>query len=148
MYRSTRAALVALLLTVPLFVTGAHPAMAQAVIGVDNSNPLAPLPDGSPTAGEAAPTEDQPARDATPPAEAGSEDAEAETAAPLATPTTYVVQAKDTMFSIARRHGVSVDAILWANDLTDPNVLKQGQTLTIPPSSGTLYTVKAGDTLT
>ncbi|MGE3269852.1 MAG: peptidoglycan DD-metalloendopeptidase family protein [Chloroflexota bacterium] len=66
---------------------------------------------------------------------------------PAVTPKTYTVQASDTMYSIAKRHGVSVDAILWANDLTDPNVLKQGQQLVIPPSSGKLHTVKDGDTL-
>jgi len=64
-----------------------------------------------------------------------------------AAPSTYVVQPKDTMFSIARRHGVTVDAVLWANNLTDANVLKDGQKLTIPPSSGKLYAVKDGDTL-
>ena len=49
-------------------------------------------------------------------------------------PTTYVVQAGDTMFSIAKKHSVSVDAVLWANNLSDANVLKQGQKLVIPVS--------------
>lgn len=51
------------------------------------------------------------------------------------------------MFSIAKKHAVSVDAILWANTLTDANTLKPGQSLTIPPSTGKLHTVKDGDTL-
>jgi murein DD-endopeptidase MepM/ murein hydrolase activator NlpD len=62
-------------------------------------------------------------------------------------PKTYTVQANDTMYSIAKRHSVSVDAILWANNLTDPNVIKQGQQLVIPPSTGKLHTTKDGDTL-
>jgi murein DD-endopeptidase MepM/ murein hydrolase activator NlpD len=62
-------------------------------------------------------------------------------------PTTYAVQAGDTLYSIARKHAVSVDALLWANDLSDANVLKQGQKLTIPPSTGKLHTVKDGDTI-
>ena len=67
--------------------------------------------------------------------------------APPVTPTTYAVQAGDTLYSIARKHGVSVDAVLWANNLTDANVLKQGQKLVIPPSTGKLHTVKDGDTV-
>ena len=51
------------------------------------------------------------------------------------------------MYSIAKKHGVSVDALLWANDLKDPNVLKAGQKLTIPPSTGKLHVTKDGDTL-
>jgi murein DD-endopeptidase MepM/ murein hydrolase activator NlpD len=66
---------------------------------------------------------------------------------PPATAKTYVVQTGDTIYSIARRNGVSVDAILWANKLTDANVVKVGQKLVIPPATGKLHTVKAGDTL-
>jgi murein DD-endopeptidase MepM/ murein hydrolase activator NlpD len=51
------------------------------------------------------------------------------------------------MYAIAKKHGVSVDAVLWANNLTDPNVLKAGQQLTIPPSTGKLHIAKDGDTL-
>jgi LysM repeat protein len=79
-------------------------------------------------------------------AEAPADGAPAESPAPIS-PKTYVVQAHDTMYSIAKRHGVSVDAVLWANNLTDANVLKAGQTLTIPPSTGKLHTVKDGDTV-
>ena len=160
--RLTRVALAALLLTVPVLVTGAPPAMAQAVIGVENLNPLDPSRQGSLAAepvdspsAEATPAEGQPAADAVPAAEptaaagdaTASASGDATTGAGGAAPTTYVVQAKDTMFSIARRHGVSVDAILWANGIAEPNVIKQGQKLVIPPSSGTLYTIKEGDTL-
>jgi murein DD-endopeptidase MepM/ murein hydrolase activator NlpD len=63
------------------------------------------------------------------------------------TPKTYVVVTGDTMYSIAKKHGVSVDAVLWANNLTDPNVLKLGQKLVIPPATGKLHVVKDGDTL-
>lgn len=89
---------------------------------------------------------------------------------PAATnPSTYVVQAGDTLFSIATRFNTTVDALTQANNLTNPNALTAGQTLNIPSSSpstaivtptavargptptttpGTLtYTVQAGDTL-
>ncbi len=50
-------------------------------------------------------------------------------------PTTHVVQAGDTVFSIAQQYGVSVDAIIQANSLTvQGNVayITVGQTLIIP----------------
>jgi LysM repeat protein len=55
-----------------------------------------------------------------------------ETAAAGPTPTIYVVQAGDTMSTIASRFGVSVDDILAANSLTDPDTLSVGQSLLIP----------------
>jgi len=44
----------------------------------------------------------------------------------------YVVQAGDTLSAIAERFGVTVDELVAANNLTDPNVLQVGQTLVIP----------------
>jgi murein DD-endopeptidase MepM/ murein hydrolase activator NlpD len=92
----------------------------------------------------------------TPPADAPAADAppadtppvtESAAAPPPVAPKSYTVATGDTMFSIAKRHGVSVDAVLWANNLTDANTLKQGQKLVIPPSTGKLHTVKDGDTI-
>ncbi len=58
------------------------------------------------------------------------------TTAPLvlasATPTVYVVQPGDTLSSIARQFDVSVESLMAANGLSDPNVLSVGQTLIIP----------------
>jgi murein DD-endopeptidase MepM/ murein hydrolase activator NlpD len=51
------------------------------------------------------------------------------------------------MYSIAKKHAVSVDAVLWANNLTNSNVIKVGQQLTIPPATGKLHVAKDGDTL-
>ncbi|MCC7371768.1 MAG: LysM peptidoglycan-binding domain-containing M23 family metallopeptidase [Chloroflexi bacterium] len=95
-------------------------------------------------AGEDAPAE-EPAAETTPAAAPAPETAAVPPAPTV--PKTYTVQASDTMFSIAKRHGVSVDALLWANNLTDPNVIKQGQQLVIPPSTGKLHVAKDGDTL-
>ena len=47
-------------------------------------------------------------------------------------PETYVVQAGDTLSTIAYRYGMSVDVLMGANNLTDPNLLRAGQTLVIP----------------
>jgi LysM repeat protein len=65
----------------------------------------------------------------------------------------YVVQRGDTLFSIAQRHGTTVDAIQRANGIVNPWYISVGQRLVIPEGStpaqpgGTTYTVQPGDTL-
>lgn len=44
----------------------------------------------------------------------------------------YVVKQGDTLFSLARAHGVTVEAVLEANGMDDPNFIFSGQTLQIP----------------
>lgn len=77
--------------------------------------------------------------------------------------TLHVVQDGDTLFSLANQYGVSVQAIMEANGIADPDVqLQAGSTLLIPvetstteqtsATSGTAgegasYTVQPGDTL-
>ena len=58
----------------------------------------------------------------------------------------YTVRKGDTLSSIAKMYGVSVNTIIWANNVT-ANSLKDGQSLVILPVSGTLHTVVKGDTL-
>jgi LysM repeat protein len=55
----------------------------------------------------------------------------APTATPASRTTTYSVQAGDTLFSIARRFGVALDALMAANRLSN-NSISVGQTLVIP----------------
>lgn len=59
----------------------------------------------------------------------------------------YVVRSGDTFSGIAKMFKVSVNTILWANDLPKDAVLKKDQTLVILPISGIRYTVKKGDTI-
>lgn len=59
----------------------------------------------------------------------------------------YEVEQGDTISSIADNFGISVNTILWANNLSKNSVLKLGQKLIIPPISGVLYFVKSNDTL-
>lgn len=57
------------------------------------------------------------------------------TPAPASTPvtrSTYTVQPGDTLFSIAKRFGVTIDAIMTANGLTDRNYVYSGEVLVIP----------------
>jgi murein DD-endopeptidase MepM/ murein hydrolase activator NlpD len=48
----------------------------------------------------------------------------------------YVVQAGETLTEIAQRFNVTVDALMAANDITNPNLLRQGQRLIIPGLEG------------
>jgi LysM repeat protein len=50
--------------------------------------------------------------------------------------TTYVVQAGDWLSRIASRHGVTLGALLGANDLSATSVIVPGQRLVIPSASG------------
>jgi len=59
----------------------------------------------------------------------------------------YVVEEGDTLFSISKKFGISVETILWANNLSKSSVIKPGQKLIILPVNGVLHEVKAGDTL-
>jgi LysM repeat protein len=47
-------------------------------------------------------------------------------------PQVYIVQPGDTLGAIAEFHGVSIEDLITANSLADPDVLHLGQTLIIP----------------
>ena len=53
-------------------------------------------------------------------------------AAPTNNDTTYVVRSGDTLFSIARKFGVTVAAIARANGITNTSLIFVGQRLVIP----------------
>ena len=59
----------------------------------------------------------------------------------------YTVQPGDLLSFIASDYGVSVDSIIWANNLANANSIKPDQVLRIPPVSGVIHKVKAGDTV-
>lgn len=70
---------------------------------------------------------------------------------------TYTVQAGDTLARLARTYGVTVEELVAANNIQDPNLILVGQVLTIgqaqpveqaePISKPATYIVQAGDTL-
>jgi len=72
---------------------------------------------------------------------------------PTPSPGVYIVQPGDTLWSIARRFGTTVDAIAWVNGIINPNYIYVGQRLIIPggitppPPSQIVYIVRWGDTL-
>lgn len=59
----------------------------------------------------------------------------------------YEVAAGDNLSSIAGKFNITVDTILWANDLNSKSSIKVGQKLVILPVSGISYKVKSGDTV-
>lgn len=62
-------------------------------------------------------------------------------------PAEYTVQPGDTLFSIARRQGVSVGSLMESNDLGEADILRPGQRLLIPPVEGVVHRVLPGETL-
>lgn len=59
---------------------------------------------------------------------------------------TYVIQKGDTLSTIARKFGISLETIRWENNLTGDNITP-GDTLRILPVTGVSYRVASGDTI-
>ena len=55
----------------------------------------------------------------------------------------YTVQAGDTLGAIAANYGTTVDEIMAANGMTDPNYIYVGQELIIPGAGGVVYAASA-----
>lgn len=58
----------------------------------------------------------------------------------------YIVQEGDSLWSIANQFNVSINTIIWANDLNGA-MIRPNQALVILPVSGIKHIVKEGDTL-
>lgn len=59
----------------------------------------------------------------------------------------YTVETGDTISGIAAANNITVNTILWANDLDNVDEIKPGDQLFILPVAGISYTVKSGDTI-
>ncbi|MFH1610713.1 MAG: M23 family metallopeptidase [Patescibacteria group bacterium] len=59
----------------------------------------------------------------------------------------YTVTGGDTISSIARQFGVSINTILWENKLSGLSIIRPGDTLIILPTSGVSHTVAKNETL-
>ncbi len=61
--------------------------------------------------------------------------------------TSYIIQSGDSLSEIAQAYGVSVATIMWENNLTLRSLIKPGDVIRVPPTSGIMHTVKKGDTI-
>ncbi|OGL52889.1 hypothetical protein A3K55_02100 [Candidatus Shapirobacteria bacterium RBG_13_44_7] len=61
--------------------------------------------------------------------------------------TEYRVQEGDTVSSIAQKFGVSIDTIVWENNLKSVDSIKPGQILKVLPVTGLRYKVVRGETV-
>lgn len=104
---------------VPGFVDVAAPSGAAAATTPAPSATAAPTLSPSASAG--------PGRSPTPSSSSGG------SATPRSSSTIYVVQKGDILSAIAARFGVTVQAIVAANGLANPNHIEPGQRLIIPP---------------
>jgi len=59
----------------------------------------------------------------------------------------YIVQEGDTSSSVAASFGISLNTLLWANDLKEASIIRPGDELTIMPINGLLHRVKDGQTV-
>lgn len=59
----------------------------------------------------------------------------------------YTVKDGDTLSGIASKNGITVNTVLWANDLDNADQIKPGDQIFILPVAGLSYVVKSGDTL-
>lgn len=61
--------------------------------------------------------------------------------------TEYIVEEGDTLSSLAAKFDISLNTILWANNLTEKSTIKPGQQLIILPVSGVIHHVQDKDTI-
>lgn len=59
----------------------------------------------------------------------------------------YTIQPGDSLGSIAYRFGVSVATILWENKLGVYSIIRPGEVIRIPPTTGVMHSIKKGDTI-
>ena len=130
-------------------------AAAAEAVDAEGVTPTESPPTEPPPAATIVPTSVEPTSEVVPTV-APTEPAPAATTEPSAgtgEETTYVVQRGDTLFSIARRYGTTVQAVAARNGIANPSLISVGQTLIIPASStspsagGQTYVVQRGDNL-
>ncbi len=59
----------------------------------------------------------------------------------------YTVKSGDSPIGIAKRFGITLNTLLWANDIRNSSSIRVGDQLVILPVSGVKYQVKRGDTI-
>lgn len=59
----------------------------------------------------------------------------------------YTVKSGDSPIGITKRFGITLNTLLWANDIRNSSSIRVGDQLIILPVSGVKYQVKRGDTI-
>ncbi len=59
----------------------------------------------------------------------------------------YTIESGDTVSGIAAKNGITVNTILWANDLDNVDQIRPGDNIFILPVAGISYAVQSGDTI-
>ncbi len=59
----------------------------------------------------------------------------------------YIVEPGDSLGGIAYNFGISIPTIMWENNLNLRSIIKPGNTLKIPPTTGIMHTVKKKETI-
>ncbi len=59
----------------------------------------------------------------------------------------YIVEPGDTLWQLCQKFNISLNTILWANNLNKNSAIQPGQKLVIPPVSGIIHQVQARDTV-
>ncbi|MFZ1736048.1 MAG: LysM peptidoglycan-binding domain-containing protein [Candidatus Moraniibacteriota bacterium] len=59
----------------------------------------------------------------------------------------YTIQEGDTLGKIAQDHNITINTILWANDISNIDEIRPGDQIFILPIAGLKYIVKEGDTI-
>lgn len=59
----------------------------------------------------------------------------------------YTVQDRDTPGGIAEKHGITLNTLLWANNIRNPNLIKVGDEMVILPVPGVQVKVEKGWTI-
>jgi murein DD-endopeptidase MepM/ murein hydrolase activator NlpD len=61
---------------------------------------------------------------------------------------THTVIAGDTLYALARKYSLRAETLMWANNMElNPDLLRLGQKLVVPPVDGVYHTVAAKETL-
>lgn len=58
----------------------------------------------------------------------------------------YIAEQGDSLWSIANKFNISIDTLIWANEIKS-TIIRQGQKLLILPVNGVMHLVKEGDTI-
>jgi LysM repeat protein len=118
----------------PATVIGVTEATPTQVAGIP---PLTPTPEAGEEATPTGPSPSPTPTFAVTPAAAATVPVPTPTVVPGAEVTYYTVQRGDTLSSIARRFNTTVEAILQANNIANPNYIYAGQSLVIPEAGET-----------